>query len=179
MAPNCVLPFENVNLFPSGPLVRTNLPYYVRINDSGPGGRSDIDLIVANMNHIEKDNLPFILTNADVKSIKKAAVEVKGWHTEKVSPNTNNFERLRYFTREEAVKAVQEVFGMCDFNKILIIPSLAHRRQEETIDQLRSFGIDHVIEFKTIMDNLYDSVSTKENSTSEVLQTIRLLKIYR
>lgn len=163
----------------NGFLVRTNVPYYVRKNDRGPGGRSDIDLIVANMNHSEKDNLPFVLTNDDVKGINKAAIEVKGWHTETISPATNNFERLTYITREEAVNAVEEVFGKCRFKKILIIPSLAPRRRAETIDKLRSFGIDHVIEFKTIMDKLYNSTNTKENPSSAVLQTIRLMKIYK
>jgi len=137
----------------NGFLVRTNLRYYVRRHENGPGGRSDVDLVVANMNPMEKINLPFILTTDDVKNIKRAAVEVKGWHTEKISTRTNNFKRLGYLAREEAVKAVSEFFGRSDFKKILIIPSFAPRKQEETIDKLQSFGIDHVIEFKTIIDN--------------------------
>ena len=165
----------------NGFLVRTNLKYYINPNAGGPGGLSDIDLVAINMKPTDLGILPFILTTNHLKGISKASIEVKGWHTERITPNTNNFIRLLHFTRNEAVKAVSEFFDSCDFKKILIISSLAINQlaREETIERLCSGGIDHVIEFKTIIDSLYESVDPNKNPSSEILQTIRLIKIYR
>ncbi len=155
-----------------GFLVRTNLHYTYN------GGRSDIDLVIANMCQLQKRSLPFVLTNDDIKDIDKAAIEVKGWHTETIAPTTNNFNRLGFICRKEAVDAVQTILGTRDFKKILVIPALSLERESETIEILSEFGIDHIIEFKTIMDSLYASVNTRKNYDSEILQTIRLMKIY-
>lgn len=165
----------------NGFLVRTNLKYYINTNAGGPGGLSDIDLVAINMKPSDLGSLPFILTTNDLKGISKASIEVKGWHTERITPNTNNFSRLLYFTRNEAVNAASDFFNSRDFKKILVISSLAINplAREETIEKLRSGGIDHVIEFKTIIDSLYESVDIKKNPGSEILQTVRLIKIYR
>jgi hypothetical protein len=40
-------------------------------------------------------------------------------------------------------------------------------------------GIDHIIEFKTIIDDIYKMVEQNKNYNSEALQTMRLLKIYK
>jgi len=165
----------------NGFLVRMNLKYYINRNNGGPGGLSDIDLLVVNLKPTDLGSLPFILTTHDLKGISKAAIEVKGWHTERITPRTNNFDRLLYVARNEAVEAASKFFGTLDFKKILIVSSLAisQSAKEATIEKLRSAGIDHIIEFKTVIDSLYESVETQKSPSSEILQTIRLIKIYR
>jgi len=165
----------------NGFLVRTNLKYYINRNNGGPGGLSDIDLVVVNMKTTDLGSLPFILTTNDLKGISKASIEVKGWHTERITPNINNFNRLSHFARNEAVEVASKFFDTRDFKKILVISSLAISQsvKETTIEKLRSAGIDHVIEFKTIIDSLYESVDPQKSPSSEILQTIRLIKIYR
>ena len=69
----------------NGFLVRTNLRYYINRNIVGPGGLSDIDLVVANMNPTDLEPLPFILHTQDLIGISKASIEVKGWHTERIT----------------------------------------------------------------------------------------------
>lgn len=168
--------FEN-----NGFLVRTNLRYYINKNNGGPGGLSDIDLVIANMKPAVNKDLPFILETKDLQNINRASIEVKGWHTERITPKTNNFNRLTHFTRKEAVDAASDFFGTTDFKKILIISSFAVRdsAKMETIKKLQVGGVDHAIEFGTIINSLYEAVGKKESPTSEILQTIRLIKIYR
>ena len=113
----------------NGFLVRTNLRYYINKNGGGPGGLSDIDLVVANMKPVDLGDLPFVLSTDDLKGISKASIEVKGWHTERITPKTNNFNRLSHFIRKEATEAVTNFFGTCKFKKILI-PHLLHVSQQ-------------------------------------------------
>jgi len=40
-------------------------------------------------------------------------------------------------------------------------------------------GIDHIIEFETIINDIYKKVKENKNYNSEILQTMRLLKIYK
>jgi hypothetical protein len=57
--------------------------------------------------------------------------------------------------------------------------SPVHANREAAIALLKEGGIDHVIEFDTIMRFTVDQVEARKNyPDSEILQTIRLLKVY-
>ena len=164
----------------NGFLVRTNLSYFVK-KPKGPAGTSDIDLLVANMAPESSIEMPFILEEEHLAGISKAIIEVKGWHMERISPSLSSFDRIAYFTRPEAIRAATDFFHASDFKNILITSALVTTKKARTkaIDTLRTMSIDHVIEFKTIIDGLFEKLDPTKSSNSEVLQTLRLVKIYR
>ena len=169
--------FENLNF-----LVRTNVKYWVK-SEKGIGGDSDVDLVAHNL-HPDRINPPtnFILKTDDLKGIEFAAIEVKGWHTEVFTPSLiQSAPRIFYFTRPEADEKIKAVIQTAHYKKILVIPALAknEEKRNETIKMLIQKGIDHIIEFETIIDDLYKKVEENKNYNSEILQTMRLLKKYK
>jgi hypothetical protein len=162
-------------------LVRTNLKYYVKKEGKSIGGDSDIDLLIF---HLKPNNLNpvtnFILNVEDLKRIDFAIVESKGWHTETFTESKiNSNPRIFNFVREEAIKEAKLFFNRSNFKKILLCSKLPaeENAREKSINLLRSKGIDHIIEFSTIVEDLWNIDETKSYD-SEILQTIRLIKMY-
>jgi len=163
-------------------LVRTNVTYRVK-GENGIGGDSDVDLVALNL-HPDRINPPknFILKTDDLKGIEYAAIEVKGWHTEVFTPSLiRSAPRIFYFTRPEADEKIKAVIQTAHYRKILVIPALAKNEEtrKEAIKMLSQNGIDHIIEFETIINDIYKKVKENKNYNSEILQTMRLLKIYK
>ena len=163
-------------------LVRTNVKYWV----SGwrSGGESDIDLVVLNLNP-DKRNPPrsFVMTLDELPGIRRAIVETKGWHTTRVTEGLiKRTPRIFNFVRPEAIAAARDtVLYDADFRRILVVSTLSHmqRNREAAISLLKAGGINHVIEFPTIIRFIVDEVEANKNyPDSEILQTIRLLKVY-
>ncbi len=164
-------------------LVRTNIKYYVRKDEQLVGGDSDIDLVIFNLNPNRKNPAKnFVLKVDDLNGIEYAIVESKGWHTE-----TFNFSKIKSsprifnFVRKEAIEAATDLFKNSNFKKILVCSSLPVKEsgRTESINLLKKGGIDHVIEFKTIVDKLWSDIEEKKSYDSGILQTIRLIKKYR
>jgi len=163
-------------------LVRTNVKYWVT-GERG-GGESDIDLVVLNLNP-DRRNPPqsFVLTLDALPGIRRAIVETKGWHT---TPFTEALiktkPRIFNFVRPEAVAAARDtVLYDAAFRRILVVSTLSQmqRNREAAIELLKAGGIDHVIEFETVVRFIVDQVEANKNyPDSEILQTIRLLKVY-
>jgi alkanesulfonate monooxygenase SsuD/methylene tetrahydromethanopterin reductase-like flavin-dependent oxidoreductase (luciferase family) len=140
-----------------GYFVRTNLPYAV------PRGRSDIDLCVFNP-----------------KTADRAAVEVKGWHTESITPAyLKEHATLLSLCRPEAIAAAAELFGSDEFRKVLVVSRIGPSRREEVIRKATECGIDEIIEFKAILRLLIKETTMNENAGSEGEHVLRLLKTYR
>jgi hypothetical protein len=164
-------------------LVRTNIKYWVASERSA--GESDIDLVVLNLNP-DKRNPPqsFVLTLDELPGIRQAIVETKGWHTNSFTRSViKTNPRIFNFVRPEAIAAARDtVLYDADFRRILVISSLSRSQQHRhaAVELLKAGGIDHVIEFETIVRFIVDQVEANKNyPDSEILQTIRLLKVYR
>ncbi|MCG2768293.1 MAG: hypothetical protein ABIK79_12875 [Chloroflexota bacterium] len=84
------------------------------------------------------------------------------------------------FVQPEAIKAASEFFRGADFHRILVISklSLVEENQRAAIELLKAGGIDHVIEFATIFHYIAKRVEEKKNPDSQIMQTMRLVKIY-
>ena len=122
----------------------------------------------------------FILSVDDLKCIDFAIIESKGWHTETFTESKiKSNPRIFNFVRKEAIKEAEIFFDRSDFKKILVCSKLPadEKAKEKSINLLRSNGIDHIIEFSTIVENLWNIDETKSYD-SEILQTIRLVKMY-
>ena len=166
----------------NGFLVRTNVKYWV--SGERGGGDSDIDLVVYNLNP-DKLNPPqgFVLAVDDLAGIRQAIVETKGWHTESFTEGLiKNTPRIFNFVRPEAIAAARDtVLYDADFRRILVVSRLSRTQdnRKAAIQLLKDGDIDHVIEFSTIVRFIVNQVEANKNyPDSEILQTIRLLKVY-
>lgn len=125
----------------------------------------------------------FVLTLEELRGLRRAIVETKGWHTERFTAGlVRNTPELFNFVRPEAIATARDkVFHDADFRRILVLSRLSpvHANREAAIALLKEGGIDHVIEFDTIMRFTVIQVEARKNyPDSEILQTIRLLKVY-
>ncbi|MCX8107852.1 MAG: hypothetical protein N3G20_03520 [Verrucomicrobiae bacterium] len=148
------------------------------------GEDDDIDFFALNPNPEPLvGERPFVLSSADLRSIERAVVVVRGWHTETFSPArlTKAPEILR-FVEPRVLRRAIEAFGTeITPLKVLVVTSLPHGEsaRQETISFLKSKGVDAVLPFSTILWDLIQRVAPNRNyQKSDVLQMLRILKNY-
>lgn len=143
-----------------GYFVRTNVAYKRRKEETGKAssGWGDLDLLAWHPNGT------------------RLLVEVKGWHTEDVTPS--------YFDVKEPYidvlmrRAAANIFGTADFKAVLIVSSVGPQSMEAVKDRARKQGIDQLWTFSQILSALVKGVKINENQRSEVLQMTRLFKVF-
>jgi hypothetical protein len=155
----------------------------------------EIDLVVYNPNAV-LDGAPagFQLFSADMVKIRRAIVVVKAWHTSRFTPamlksSSRVFDFLKkdvlnkaetYFSFDESEVDPEEV-AAGSFTKILVLPSLptSDPQRSESIELLKAGGVDGIITFSTILENLLRNVEVNHSyQKSDLLQLMRILKIY-
>ena len=155
----------------------------------------EIDLVVYNPS-APIDGVPagFQLFSADMAKIRRAIVVVKAWHTSRFTPamlksSSRVFDFLKkevlnkaetYFSFDEG-EVDSEVVGSGGFTKILVLPSLptSDPQRTESIELLKEQGVDGIITFSTILENLLRNVEVNHSyQKSDLLQMMRILKIY-
>lgn len=163
--------------------------FLVKINRDWPASeeeaqdKEELGFIVVNLNPtFSSPPRKFVLRTENLLGVTRALVEVKAWHSKRFFPSilSSSLPPLR-FLYPQALKQAKAIFKTGDFKKILIIPQLPEIKptQDKSIDILKRKGVDHVIEFRTILEFLIDNVkSTKDYPDSDSLQLIRLLKNY-
>jgi hypothetical protein len=142
----------------------------------------EIDFFVINPRH-EHRSLPVELTSADLAGVARAVVVVKGWHTDTFSPGVlaNAPEIFRFLEPaifQQAVKAFGENEPV---TKILVVPALSTgaEARRQSIELLRSKGVDAVIPFRTMLADLIERIEVNRNyQKSDLLQVMRILKNY-
>ena len=143
----------------------------------------EIDLVVLHP-RIREEKLPdsIVWTSRELKTVPRAVVAVRGWHTERFYAST--FEQtpdILRFVEAESLKFAGRLLGSTSIAKILCLPRLpaTGTLKDKTIRLLKEKGIDGVLTFRTILSELVSSVDVKKNyEKSDLLQTIRLLKNY-
>jgi hypothetical protein len=124
-----------------------------------------------------------VLGAADVRSVERAVVVVKGWHTENFTSSllTSAPEILR-FVEPKIFQRAAKVFGATKPPaKILVVPSLppGEEARRQSIDLLRGKGVDAVILFRTMLAELIERIEVNRNyAKSDLLQIVRILKNY-
>ena len=139
----------------------------------------EIDLLVYNPN-APLDGVPagFQLFSADMAKIRRAIVVVKAWHTSRFTPamlksSSRVFDFLKkevlnkaetYFSFDES-EVDTEVVGSGRFSKILVLPSLptSDPQRSESIELLKERGVDGIITFSTILENLLRNVEVNHS----------------
>jgi len=151
-----------------GYFVQTDVPYFKPKGQTGKksSGYGDIDLIVTNPK-----------TTSD-----NAIVGVSGWHTERITPSYAKDwgDRLFSFVSPLALATATQLLGTQEFKKILIVSRLGSKQSSKRafINEAKKRGVTDVIEFPDILKQLIALVKTEPSYDSEVLQILRLLKIY-
>jgi hypothetical protein len=143
----------------------------------------EIDLLIVHP-RIREHRLPgqIVWTAADLKTVARAVVGVRGWHTERFSVATfaQTPEILR-FAERAARSAAAERLGSESVAAILCLPELpaSGELREKTLAALKDHGIDGVLSFRTMLVELLGLVKTNRNyEKSDLLQTLRILKNY-
>ena len=144
----------------------------------------EIDFFVINPQAVAKGgSLPFVLTSTDLPAIARAVVVVKGWHTESFSTAVlaNAPEIFRFVEPTVFLRAARAFGGDGPPAKILVVPALpqGEEARAQSIDLLRSKGVDAVIPFHTMLTDLIGQIEVNRNyQKSDLLQIIRILKNY-
>jgi len=155
----------------------------------------EIDLLVQNPTWQPAAQKPgFQLFAADLPLIRRAIIAVKGWHTSRLTPSMlRSGSKILDFLRKEVVEAASEYFsgyeetgvvgesGKEELMRVLVLPGLppGEPHRSECIRQLQEHGVDAILTFRTVLENLVTRVEVNHSyQKSDVLQMIRLLKIY-
>jgi hypothetical protein len=143
----------------------------------------EIDFFVLNPRPEPKAALPFVLSGADLAGVARAVVVVKGWHTETFSAArlANEPEILRFLDPGVFQQATKSFGGEGPLTKLLVLPALpaAEEARQRTIELLRAKGLDGIIPFHAMLQELIGQIEANRNyQKSDLLQIIRILKNY-
>lgn len=144
----------------------------------------DIDFFALNPHPAKREApLPFILASAHIASIERAIVVVKAWHTTAFTPaRMSHAPEIFRFVEPRAFRQAARAFGPEDGPlKILVVPELPHDEtgRNQSIALLRSKGVDAVLLFRTVLQELISQVEVNRNyQKSDLLQVLRILKNY-
>ncbi len=140
-----------------GYFVRTNVKYEYR-TPKGMGW-SDIDLCI--LHPLTGD---------------AAAVEVKGWHMESITPSYfRDWPSILYFTRDEAKRAVADLLGREDFRSIVTVSRVGPRGSCEVLAKAAEARVE-ILEFRTVLDYLIEHVPRNRDAGSESEHVILRLR---
>jgi hypothetical protein len=164
-----------------GFLVSQRRKYIVQAREKS--GDEEVDLIVLNPRATTpSEPVDFELTSETLGKVARAIVAVKGWHTEVFAPGVLAHQpKIFRFVEKRAVEEVQRLVGGDGLLKILVVPGLPRdaKTRERSIELLRAKGVDAVISFRSILQELIAGVRTNRNyQKSDLLQILRLLKNY-
>ena len=164
-----------------GFLVRQDRKYEARGKQEVDG----IDFLVWNPQPVKTAApVPFILDCADLPSVNRALVVVRGWHTESFGPALleNSPEMFRFVEPAVFQQAARAFSPDLAPLKILIVPALPQTAvaRQQSLAILRAKGLDAVIPFRTILVDLIARAEVNRNyDKSDLLQVIRVLKNYQ
>ena len=156
----------------------------------------EIDLVVYNPSatSIIGQTAGFQLFSTDMSKISRAIVVVKAWHSSRFTPAMlKSSSRVFDFLKKDVLNKAETYFSFGDsvedsdtvdhqdFTKILVLPGLptSDPQRTESIQLLKDQGIDGIITFSTILENLLRNVEVNHSyQKSDLLQLMRILKIY-
>ena len=143
----------------------------------------ELDLLIVHP-QIREHQVPdrLVWTSSDLQTVARAVVGVRGWHTDRFYAATfeQTPEMLR-FAERAARRAAEVRLGAEPVAAILCLPELpaSGELKEKTLRALKERGIDGVLSFRTMLQELVAKVDVTRNyDKSDMLQMLRILKIY-
>ncbi|MGA2220711.1 MAG: hypothetical protein ABSH21_02850 [Verrucomicrobiia bacterium] len=143
----------------------------------------EVDLVVLNPRAVAGgEPLEFEIASESLNRVARAVVAVKGWHTEVFAPGVLAHQpKIFGFVEKGVLDKAARLVGGEGLLKILVVPGLPRnaKLRQQSIEVLRAKGVDGVISFRSILQELIASVHTNRNyQKSDLLQILRLLKNY-
>lgn len=126
-------------------------------------------------------DLPFELGGEHVSRIRQAAVLVLGWHTTRIYARTvGRLSEIGKFVDRVASPLPESGLAGEGVLRLIAAPGLpAGQAGERTAAALKERGVDGILPFDRLLNELVARVEVNRNYTrSDLLQTLRLLKIY-
>jgi hypothetical protein len=171
----------------NGFFVRQVRKYQVQSRKKTSG--EEIDLLVYNPTWQTGSRRPdFFLFPSELPFIQRALVAVKPWHTDVFTPAMlRSAPEIFSFLEENVLKQVKRLFapdtgeGGGELVKILVLPALptAEPFRSQSVELLKSHGVDAIISFRAMLLDLIEKVETNRSyKKSDALQMIRILKNY-
>ncbi len=145
---------------------------------------AEIDFHVFNPQPEPSDQpLPPVLGPDSLRRIARAIVVVKGGHAETFSSSVlaHQPEIFRFVDPKIFERAARSFGDERSLTKILVVPALPQNEDARTqsLELLKTKGIDAVIPFHTMLSDLIDRVEVNRNyQKSDLLQILRILKNY-
>ncbi|MFO8027883.1 MAG: hypothetical protein R6U56_09490 [Opitutales bacterium] len=158
--------------------------------------RGDEEIALAVYNPSAPEAQPetgFQLFSADMLKMRRAVVVVKAWHTSRFTPAMlKSSSRIFDYLKKDVLNKTEGYFGIDEppfdeaseagaFKKILVLPGVptSDPQRSEAISLLQESGMDGIITFSTILENLLRNVEVNHSyQKSDLLQLMRILKIY-
>lgn len=171
--------FFEINLFQVLTYWRHDTPEFglaLRPSDSA------LQLFVENTRHDPSRRADFLLAPYDLASLDRAVIEVRAWHADRFYASVIEANPvLGHVASEESKALAERVLRTPEFETVLVISELpaSMEARERSLNLLRELGVDHVIEFPTVLEGLIDRISAYgQYAPSPTLQTLRLIKRY-
>lgn len=140
----------------------------------------EVDIVAVNLNPAEAKPSEFLLGRGDIRGIDRAVIGVRGWHSETFSPSRlRSSPEVFNLALLDKERVSNRFFRGLPFCRVLVVSSLPATAalKQETLLTLKDKGLDHCIDFKTILEDLVDTVETHRNyAQSPTLQLLRILK---
>ncbi len=163
-----------------------------QVHSRKKSAQEQIDLLVLNPAPapVAERKPGFQIFSNELALITRAVVAVKGWHTSRMTPSMlRSGSKISDFLQADIEAAKEGYFsGLDDEDKskeplthILVLPGLPATEplRGQTVELLKARGVDAIISFPTILENLLRHVETNLSyQKSDALQMIRLLKLY-
>lgn len=143
----------------------------------------EVDLVIYNP-QIKSRKAPssFVWKADDVRSVDRAVVGIRGWHTERFyASRIEQTPDILRFVEPASIEFAGKIMGGADIFRILCLPRLpaSGALRSKSIAMLKEKGIDGILSFETILRELAASVEINKNyEKSDILQVIRLMKCY-
>ena len=160
--------------------VTTHWRQHDPVEVQGDGG---LQLYVENAKPGPEEALEMVLHPSDLPQLHYAVVEIRAWHTDRFySSLIESNPGVAQFAEPSALGPAKDFFGTDDFKTILVVSELprAAEQRAQAIQRLKRTGLDHLIEFASILQSLVGKVLLNGTYTgSPTLQVLQLLKRYR
>lgn len=130
----------------------------------------------------EDNTSEFILHAEDTPHLERAIVEVRAWHADRFYPSViENSATLAHAGSDEVRNVAASIFGDRPATNVLVVSELPKtlEQRERTGSLLRERGIEHVLEFQTLLGDLLQRLNPNgQYAPSPTLQALRLVKRY-
>lgn len=127
--------------------------------------------------------LDTLLRPEDLAGIARAVVEVRAWHADRFYASLlDSNPVITQFAEPWALAPAREFFQTEDFKTIVVVSELPRSgdQRAQTVRRVAGSGVDHLIEFPAILQDLSERVVLTGSYTgSPTLQLLQRLKRYR